>query len=296
MFYRLSNSWRLFGATLDVLRKDKELMLFPLLSGLAAILLVASFAGGMWGFGLIDQLRTSYEANNGELTPREFAPVVVLGLLFYFVNFFIVIYFNAALVGAARIRLRGGDPTVADGFAAANRCLPAILGYSLIAATVGLILNALQNRARDNFLGRIVVGLIGMAWTLITYLVVPVLVIERLGPLAAIRRSASMLRETWGEQIIANFGFGMIGFAFSLVGFAIAGGGVFLATQAGFGIAFAVAAVALAVLYWIVLSLVLSSLRGIYTAALYCYAANDEVRGFPVELVSEAFSPRIGPR
>lgn len=292
MFYRLTNSWRLFGATLDVLGKDKELLLFPILSGLASIVLLASFAGGMWGFGLIDQLRVALETHEGELTWQEQGPLAALGLAFYFVNFFVMIYFNAALIGAARIRLRGGDPAVSDGFAAANRCLPAILGYTLIAATVGLILNILQNKAHDNFLSRIVVGLIGMAWTLITFLVVPVLVIERRGPFAAIKQSASMLRETWGEQLIANFGFGLLGFVFSLIGFAIAGGGIFLAAQYGWSVTFAAVAVGVAVLYWIVLALVLSSLRGIYTAALYSYAAREEVRGFPVELISGAFSPR----
>lgn len=294
MFDRISNSWRLFRSTLDVLSKDKELVVFPIVSGVASILVMASFAGGMWGAGLMDELmQMADRRSDGDQFTSAHAAVIGIGLAFHFVNYFLMTYFNAGLIGAAFIRLRGGDPTVADGFAAANRCLPAILGYSLIAGSVGLLLNMLQRQARDNFIGRIVVGLLGMAWTLITYLVVPVLVLERIGPVDAIKRSTSLLKKTWGEQIISNFGFGLIAFLFSLVGFLFVVVGVY-AIVAKASVAIIAALFVAAVGYWVLLGIVMSALRGIYTAALYTYATNQEIqlRGFPVELLSSAFSRR----
>ena len=109
-------------------------------------------------------------------------------------------------------RLDGGNPTIGDGFAIANSRLANILGYAFIAATVGLILRAIQERV--GFLGKIVVGLIGAGWSVATYLVVPVLVAREIGPIDAVKESASLLRRTWGENVIGQAG---MGFAFGLI-------------------------------------------------------------------------------
>lgn len=285
MFRTLANSWRLFRATLDVLSYDKELLVFPIVSGVSCALLLASFAAGMWGSGLLPEL-TGQEPASQE---ARWAAAAV-GVAFYFVNTFVITYFNAALVGAAVIRLQGGDPRVADGFAAANRCLGAILGYSLIAATVGLLLRALQ-RNQKNPIARIVVGLIGMAWSLVTYLVIPVLVVERIGPIDGLRRSAALLRKTWGEQIAANFGLGALGFLLALLGVLILAPGVALAGALGQPV-WGIGAFAIALAYWLGLSVVLSALGGIYTAALYEYASDRPVSGLAGEFMTEAFSQR----
>ena len=149
MFYRLSNSWNLFGSTLHVLSHDKELLLFPVLSGLAAIVVIASFAGGMWGAGMLDEEAfAALDDPEKPLFVAENIPALIVAFMFYFANFFVMTYFNAARVGAAYIRLQGGDPTIGDGIAAANRCLPSIIGYAAIAATVGLILRLIEGRSR----------------------------------------------------------------------------------------------------------------------------------------------------
>ena len=184
----------------------------------------------------------------------------VVGFAYYFVSYAVIIYFNAALIGAAHIRLTGGDPTVSDGFRAANACLPSILLYALIAATVGMILKAVRENS-NNVVARIVVGLLGMAWTLIAFLVVPVIVIERKGAVAAVRRSASLLRHTWGEQIVSNLGFGLISLLLILPGALILVLGIGLvvsSSSAAFGLAICI----VAVLYWIALGIVMSALRG----------------------------------
>lgn len=296
MFNRISNSWSLMGSCFHVLTKDKELLIFPLLSGIACVALLASFAGGMYGTGMLDEIPTVMEDQEGGRTfNAESIPHLVVGFTFYFVSYFVMIYFNAALVGAAYIRLHGGDPTVSDGFAAANRCLGSIFVYAFIAALVGWILRMIEERSQ--WVGRLVVGLIGMAWTLMTFLVVPVMVIERVSATKAISRSAGLFRETWGEQLVGNFSFAIITFLLIVPALLLAGGAIFMFALTGTG-GTTVAMTPLIVIggvvvfYVLTVSVVISALKGIYTAALYAYAAHHEVRGFPVDLVSSAFSPR----
>ncbi len=291
MFYRLQNSWNLFGSTLQVLSHDKELLLFPVLSGLAAIVVIASFAGGMWGAGMLnEETFAALDDPDKPLLVAENIPALIIAFMFYFANFFVMTYFNAALVGAAYIRLQGGDPTIRDGLTAANRCLPSIIGYAAIAATVGLILRLIEGRSRG--VARFVTGLLGIAWSLVTYLIVPVLVIERQGAIKSVGRSAGLLKETWGEQIIANFGFGIVGSLLALPGLGLIALGMWMMAGLGGGPVPLIVCVALAVVYWLFLGLLISALRGIYTAALYAHATHKPVQGFPNDLVAGAFSRR----
>jgi hypothetical protein len=298
IFNRIQNSWHLMGSCLHVLSRDKELVIFPILSGIASLIVLGSFAGGMWGTGLLETVMESARQADDQAVgqvvgsaPVTSQEIIAWAVMFawYFVSYTVVIYFNAALVGAAYIRLHGGDPTVADGLAAANRCLPSILGYAAVAASVGLVLRIIESRSEA--VGRFVAGLLGMAWSLVTYLIVPVLVIERAGAFGSIKRSAGLFRKTWGEQIVANIGFGLVGFLLALPGIAGLAAGVILGFGAG-SIALGAAFGGASVLCLLGVAVVLSALQGIYTAALYAYATHGEVRGFPVELVTDAFRPR----
>ena len=200
MFERFSRSWGLIKASAGVLAKDKELLVFPLLSAVCTLLVVAAFVLPAIGLGALDGL-----GENGVS-----AGAYLLAFLFYLVQYFVIFFFNSALVGAAMIRLDGGDPTVRDGLRiAAGKALP-ILGYAAIAATVGMILRAVQERA--GFLGRLVAGFLGVAWTLASFLVVPVLVSRDIGPVDAVKESAALLRKTWGENLIGQGGVGLVFF------------------------------------------------------------------------------------
>jgi hypothetical protein len=201
--------------------------------------------------------------------------------------YFVTIFFNSALVGAAMIRLEGGDPTVRDGLRIAFSKLGTILGYAVIAATVGTILQAIS--VRSGAIGRIVVSLVGFVWNVATFLVVPVLVVEKVGPLDAVKRSAGLLKETWGEQIIGNlsvgFIFGWITFGVILLGIPV----VVLAVMSG-SVALIVTAVLLIILLVMAVSLVSSTLSGIYMAAVYRYATTGDTGGyFDADLVKGAF-------
>ncbi|HEU4328078.1 MAG TPA: DUF6159 family protein [Roseiflexaceae bacterium] len=281
MFSRLANGWELIKASAAVLRSDKELVVFPILSGVGTLIVMATFAFPMFLAGLFDQMVT-----DGEVQPLG----VLVGFLFYLVQYTVIFFANTALVGAAMIRLRGGDPTVGDGFRIASQRIVPILGYALISATVGMILRAISERA--GLIGRIVVSLVGFAWTVATYLVVPVLVVEDVGPVDAIKRSAALLKRTWGEQLVGNFAmgtvFGLIGFAVVLVGFALIMLAAVLESAVGIGLA-----AALIVLALLMLGVVSSTLNGIYSAAVYRYAAEGQVSGaFNAEMVQGAFRTR----
>lgn len=279
MFDRFSRSWELVKASAAVLQADKELLVFPIVSAALSILVVISFAVPAILAGLFDA---------AVLDERGF-PVAgyVIGFLFYVVQYFVIFFCNTALVGAALIRLRGGDPTVADGFRIAAQRIGPIMGYALLAATVGMILRAISERA--GFVGKIVVGLIGLAWTLATYLVVPVLVVENVGPVEAVKRSASYLKKTWGEQIVGNLGMGIV---FTLFGFGILIGGVVLTVVAASteSVALIIAMAGLTLLALIMLSLISSALGGVYAAAVYRYAAEGQVGTFfTPDMVRNAF-------
>jgi hypothetical protein len=188
------------------------------------------------------------------------------------------------------VRLRGGNPTVGDGFRVALEHTGPILGYAVISATVGVVLRMLTERAGG--LGRLVVSLVGLAWNVATFLVVPVLVVEGVGPVDGVKRSVSLLRTTWGEQIVGNVGIGGI---FGLFALLVAVAGLVLITLAGTtnSVALLVAAVVAVILALLFLGLVSSAVNGIYAAAVYRYAVTGETGGFyRQELVEEAFRRR----
>ena len=277
---RFSNSFALVKASANVLKLDKELMVFPLMSGIATVLVAASFiapivwAGGLQMFAEGESL--SYTA-------------AAYGFLFYLAQYTVIFFFNAALVGAALIRLDGGDPTVGDGLAVASKRMASILGYAAIAATVGMILRAISERS--GLLGKIAAGLMGMAWTLTTYLTVPILVTKNVGPVDAIKESAQVFKRTWGEQVIGNFG---IGWAVTLIGLAWTALNVLVIVamaQLGMGISI-LAVVGIMVAGYVLLALFASALNGIYTAALYRYAMTGETGLFDPQIMGNAFRPK----
>jgi hypothetical protein len=197
----------------------------------------------------------------------------MLGLfLFYCCNYFVIIFFNAGLIACAQIRMEGGDPTVGDGLRAAWARLPAIAGWAILAGTVGMVLRMIEERS--SLVGKIVVGLLGMAWSLTSFLVVPILVIENEGPISALQRSAAMLKKTWGEQLIGNFSFGFIFLLLAVPGVLLLVLGI---------AANSTTIIIVSVAYFIAISLAQSALQGIFQAALYLYMRDGEApEGFEV--------------
>jgi hypothetical protein len=279
MFQKLSNSWELVKESLRVLQADKELLIFPVISSIGVLIVTLSFALPMLFAGAFDAIF----ARGGELMG------LVVTFAFYLVQYIVIFFANTALVGAAMIRLRGGDPTVRDGLAVASSRFGIILGYALISATVGMILRALS---RKGWLGQLISSLFGLAWNVATFLVVPVLAVEGCGPIDAIKRSTNLLKRTWGEQIAGNLGIGAV--------FGLIVAGLIIIGLAGVALAIAMESAVLAILIGcvFVLALVLTSLlhsalNGIYTAAVYQFATEGKTSGFfNQQLVEGAFRQR----
>jgi hypothetical protein len=282
MFERIARGWELAKESWHVLKLDKELLVFPLVSGVACLLVLASFAVPLWNSGYLQAVMDE------EVAPQDPLAYVVL-FSFYFANYFVIVFFNSALVACAIIRFKGGDPTLTDGFRAASARLPQIVAWALVSATVGLILRVIESRS-ERF-GQIVAGLLGMAWSAVTYFVVPVIVIEKTGPVEATKRSFSILRRTWGEALTANFGIGFIVFLASLVGLVpiILG---FVALSAGL-LPLAILGIVGGVLLLILVGLISSALNSIVIGALYLYAAEGSVpKHFEDQLLRDAFVSR----
>ena len=156
---------------------------------------------------------------------------------------------------------------------------------ALFSATVGIVLRMIEERSA--WLGRFVAGLVGLAWTLASYFVVPVLAAEDVGPAEALQRSGELFRETWGEQVAGGFSFGLIFTLLALPGIALPLLGRSLGPTG------MLAGVALAVLYWLLLSVVSAAVQGIFVSALYRYAKTRQVSaGFRLENFWMAWQPK----
>lgn len=273
MFARLGNGFELAKQSWQVLRQDKHLIVFPLLSGICCLMVMATFAIPLVMSGAVENAM----ARDGEAGDPMQNPVYLAVLFaFYFVNYFVIVFFNSALIACAVKSFYGERPTIGDGISASMSRLPQIAGWALLSATVGLILRVIESRSEK--VGAIVSGLLGMAWAAASFFVVPVLVIEKAGPIEAIKRSATILKSTWGESLGAKGGIGFFGFLASLPFIVMIVGGAFL--TASIGVA-GVAVIVLGVIGLMIVSLATSAMSAIVQAAIYMYGANgDAPAGF----------------
>lgn len=273
---RLRNSMALARSSWEVIKADKELLLLPLISGAASLIIAASF--------VIPLFATS-NLNSG-ITGGQILALIPM----YFILAYITIFFNAALISAAHERLEGGDPTIGSAIRGAGRRAGRILPWAFVSAVVSMILRAIEERA--GFLGQIVTALAGVAWAVVTFLVLPIIVIEGLGTGKAIKKSGSLLRDTWGENIAAQVGFGLLGFLLILPAVALAAAGL----AAGGAVSFAF--IGLAVLWGIAVAVVIAAMSAVYQTALYRFAVDGQVASdyFDAGVMQSAFGPRRGLR
>ena len=247
------------GASWDMLKKDREILVFPLISGICCLVVLASFA-----VPIILAVMHSHDAATS-------VEPIGYGILFmyYFCSYFIITFFNTAIVACAAHRMKGNDPTVSYGMQAAFSRFNLIFGWALLQATVGLVLRMIEDRSA--LVGRIVAGILGVAWTVTSFLVVPVLVVEKLGPIDAIKASTALLRKTWGEQLIGNCSFGLVFLVLAIPApfFAVIG----FMSNSGIG---AIAGILTAALYIVGLALIQSALQAIFQTALYFYARDNK--------------------
>jgi len=265
MFERIGYTWQLMRASWAVLKQDKMLLLFPLLSALCCGLVVASFVVPLFFWSLwMPPARQAGAVHQVLYYGMWFA--------FYLVNYSVITFFNTGIVSCAVANLSGGKATFGDGMRAALDRWPQILGWALLSASVGLVLKLIEDKASK--VGAIVAGLLGVAFTVASCMVIPVLVMERKGPIGALTESTKLLKKTWGEQLVGHFSFSSMFALLGLPAFVLVVVSVCLI--AGFHTGgmwvLGLAVFVLAMLYLITLSLVQSAMKAIFQAALYLYA------------------------
>ncbi len=281
---KFSRSWELVKQSFAILRSDKELMLFPVLSAISCLMVTAVIATG--GTFMMLPMRAAALAAGERFQPNQ-SPVFLLGMFtLYVANYFIMVFFNVALVGVANSRLMGGSWTFRDGMELAWTRKGTILQWALVAATVGMILRTLERRM--GFIGNIIMRIIGVAWALACYFVVPVLAFEDLTPIEAVKRSAKLFRDTWGEKVIGGFSLSLVTLVLMLPGI-----GLWFALMVLGGIKGMILGLALMILYFLLLSVFMSAVQGVFNAALYRYACFKQVPpAFDHDLVAAAWAPK----
>ncbi|MBK9556570.1 MAG: DUF6159 family protein [Chitinophagales bacterium] len=267
---RLSNGWKLSMSSFAVIKKHKQLLIFPVLSGASLLLLFASY------------LAILLLPNDGNFSAviAERDIVTYIGLfVFYLINYFIVVFFNMGLIHCARIYFQGGVPKVSDGINFSLSRVGDILAWSAMAATVGLIFRLLEENLGK--IGQIIAAFAGVAWSITTFFVVPVLAYENLTPIAAFKRSAQIMKEKWGESLGSSFSFGIV----QILGILLIGLPLFFLGSliglipsivlAGIGVLFVIA--------------VTSAGQTIFISAVYHRINDNDVQDFDGDLLDSAF-------
>lgn len=272
MFFRSwSRSWKFAKLSYSTLLEHKHLIVFPVISTAATLLVILSFLLPLKMTGQLDTWLASVDTQSG--APKDPA-MYVTAFLFYFSNYFAIVFFNTALVASVMNIFDGGPGKLSFGLKFAVKRIHAIFGWALVSACVGMILNALE---RNEKIGRFMVSLLGSAWTALTYFVIPVIAAEGLGPVDAIKGSMRTLKETWGTAMMGNFSMGIFGFLLMLP---VLGIGFALMMTVGLAIAISVC-IPLGIL------VILSSATAdaIFKAYLYSYATG---RTLPVNVDTSA--------
>jgi hypothetical protein len=291
MFNSFSRSYQLVRHSWAVLKQDKEILIFPLLSGIASLAVAASFLIPLVVVGMHDQSQATAAGDSSRAEFQMNAAWYAYTFLFYLVSYFITIFFNVGVMHCASIRMNGGDPTVADGFKGAFARIGAIFLWSLVSATVGMVLRALSERL--GLIGKIVTSLLGVAWSILTYFAVPVMIFEGAGVGKSIKRSGELIKKTWGEALVGQSGMGLFFGLLFLAGLVPLGIAVWLAAQGTAGVMVAVVLGAVTLFYWIGLAVVSAALQGVFHVALYRYASTGQVAGgYPEELIARHWVPK----
>jgi hypothetical protein len=286
-----ARSWKLAKESAAVLMADKELFFFPILSAIVSFIAVIILSSLLAGVGLFVPGAADALAQSGDDDGSTLIGLIIL-FLFYLVTSFIVTYFTGGLVGAALIRLRGGDPGFGDGIRIANQRVGAIFMYSVMAATVGVLSSVIRGRGSEGNMGRsLLAGLTEAAWNIASFLAIPIIVSGPVSALEAVKQSALMLKKTWGEQIVGTTGIGLV---FLIPYILIIPGGILAMialANAGWGAGIWTVLI-LMILATILLAVLQSALTGIYKAAIYLYAVEEvETPAFDSTLLQTAFKP-----
>ena len=274
-FGSISNTIELMKSCIRVLKKDKELILFPVLAAIFVIL----FVWIIFTFVGLDMSALTAEDNQSEEMP-----IIPLLILLFGANF-IVVFFNSALVSAALDRLRGGDPNIRSGLSHASKHIHHIFIWSIIVTIMALIFAAIRASARNRgavgqIMTSIFASLLQAGWAMMTFFVIPIIVSENLSPFAAIKRSSGLCKQTWGNQVTANFGFGIFQILALLASAALGWFFGLMSANLGMIVGVLCATTSISIIY---------TLEGIYKAALYEFAMGEKPLEFEQQDLRTAY-------
>lgn len=300
MFHRVSQSWQLTKQSWSVLQSDRQLLVLPLLSAVGVVVaLTLTFVPAGFiahSFGLFEFIESTSSARSAGAAEPEMPPELsVIGFvalfIAYFLSFTVVTFFNTALVACAMARFNGEDTSLRAGLGLAVRRLPQILAWSAVNATVGMILEMLKERA--GWLGRIVLSLIGFAWNIAAFFAVPVLVIDGVGPIETLKRSAKVLTKTWGQSVVAQVGVSLVMGLLAMLAFVgVACGGVALGVAVG-SAWLGAGLFLIGLVLTVGIMLVSATLKQILIAACYRYASTGLIpEHFDGSTLRTMFAPK----
>jgi len=259
-----------FHEQLQGFKANKQLVIFPILSGISLLLILGSFvtivlASAGWN---VDEIND----------PGQTTSILYL-FLYYLVNYFVVVFFNTALTHCTHLYFKGEEVTIEKGIKFSFSRIGVIFSWSMFAATVGTILKLIQENA--GWIGKIIIGLIGIVWSVATFFVVPIIAYENVGPIGAFKKSAHMMREKWGESLGAGFSFGLV----QMIAFVVVGLTLFLVGA----IFHPIIGVILAVLGCLLVAAIISAAQTIFISAVYHNVTGDPVEHFDQQMIDNLF-------
>lgn len=283
-----SRSWNITKLTFGVINRDRELIWFALLSFIFSTLFVVAMI-----FPSIVPTVMSEGLSEDSLAAYQYVIIFVT----YFGLAFIATFFNVCVVYTTKVRFEGGNATFGESLSFAFSKTGLIFKWSLVSASVGLLLKIVDNLASRLGKGgqivlHIIVALLGMTWSIITIFVVPILVYEGLGPIAAVKRSTAVIKKTWGESLIKSIGLGFVQFLVMILIVAVSAGLTHLLSNA-FQLTGLLTGIGIGLMLILLAGLIFAVASTVFNTALYVYASNSTVpSGFDEETVSGAFTNR----
>jgi hypothetical protein len=273
---RFRQGFELAGISWRTLRSDRSLIAFPVLGGISVLAFGAAFV-------IPGALLVSGDGGNGAT-----ALAIVLFAIAAYLAAFIGTFFSVALAACAARALEGHRTTVREGLAAARHRVPQIAGWAAVVATINLIIRAIESRF-EGVGASILAALGGLAWSLVTFLAVPVIAFEGTGPWATLRRSSSIFRERWGQQVGGLAATSGVVALFGVIpGILMIFGGFALAPAAA-----GIALIVIGIVVVVVASVLAGVLSQILAVALYRFAAEGVAVGpFTEEQLRSVVRPR----